>query len=248
MKRTALAVILISAFMMSVVVGALPVNLVSANPVWYLYFPVYPDTSSPLITVDSPTQQQTCSSTDVWLNFTVTKPESWFMNYDYMDQPSDEYFVVGKITAAYYMLDGAERQSIPVTDFSFFQMGVVTNPSRTLQVSTNLSLPEGTHSLTVSLEAESYYAEGASHHTVAVQGNSEVTSFTVVNVPEPKQEPEPQQEPAQEPKPEPTQEPLQQETLPEAWIIAAVATGIAACAGILVYFTKVRKPKNNKAP
>ena len=49
---------------------------VKANPL------IFPDINNPTINILTPAQNQTYPSGNLWLNFTVHKPEDWINNYN----------------------------------------------------------------------------------------------------------------------------------------------------------------------
>jgi hypothetical protein len=155
LKRTTLTKALVLALLFSTVAGAVFVNLATANPAPLFAFPTEPITALPTIVVHSPVQNQIYNSTDVWLNFTVVKPESWFAidvgsHADF--SPLSETFV--NITSVYFTVDGGERQNISVHDIdSLFD----ADPIFDLNFSTMLPLTAGAHVVKVGLEADSHY-------------------------------------------------------------------------------------------
>ena len=74
MKRAALALTLMLTFLI-LVVASLLLSLASANPVPY---PSTPNQDRPTLTIESPENSATYNESDVYLNFTVTKPDSWY--------------------------------------------------------------------------------------------------------------------------------------------------------------------------
>ena len=78
MKKTALTITLILAFLFSAMAWAVPVKMAVANPTWGADFPREPDTTPPTIILHSPLQNKSFNSTNIPLNFTVAKPEAWF--------------------------------------------------------------------------------------------------------------------------------------------------------------------------
>jgi hypothetical protein len=208
MKRTASAII--STFVSLSVIVAASVNLAMANPGPLLPFPYgEPVTTPPTIVVYSPVQNQTYNSTDVWLNFTIIKPETWFPS-----GPLAEHYnaVFGNVTSVYYIVDDGGRQDITVHDTDTL---FIANSPRTLNFSTLLTLAEGVHSLKVSLEADSYYVvqtdQGFTLRSIPLHGDSETTGFTVA-VPE------------------------SFPTVPV--VVASGASAVAIAAGLVVYLRK----------
>jgi len=226
LKRTKITKTLVLALLFSTVAGAVFVNLVTANPAPLFAFPTKPITTLPTIVVHSPVQNQIYNSTNVWLNFTVVKPESWFAidvgsHSDF--SPLSETFV--NITSVYFTVDGGERQNISVHDIdSLFDADPIFN----LNFSTMLPLAAGEHDVKVGLEADSYYvvnyvyilsealssdrlcAESNSiNFTVAGSSESAAINFAVAGF------------------------------FPTVLIVtASVATVAVVCAGLLVYFKK----------
>ncbi|MCW4015595.1 MAG: hypothetical protein NWF06_04425 [Candidatus Bathyarchaeota archaeon] len=184
LKRTPLKKALVLALLFSTVAGVMFVNLATANPAPLFAFPQEPITTLPAIVVQSPVQNQFYNSTNVWLNFTIVKPESWFAinvgsHADF--SPLTETFV--NITSIYFTVDGGKRQSIPVHDIdSLFD----TDPILNLNFSTILPLAVGAHSVRVGLEANSYYVVSYVYNfsealsSVRLVTESDVVNLTVV--------------------------------------------------------------------
>jgi hypothetical protein len=210
MRKTALAVAL--ATLLITATGTMLFNLATANPIWPADFPREPDKTPPTIILRSPLQSQTFNSTDIPLNFTVAKPETWFKK---SSNPELTY-ILGKITSVSYEVDGGEKQNLTVHDTSTY-VTALTLPPRTLNFSLSLTLPEGTHNITVRVEAESYYVTPGyltgPPFSITVHGESELVSFTVA-----------------QPKPE---------TASFSVLPLAVAVSmVVVCVGLVVYFKK----------
>jgi hypothetical protein len=218
-KKWGLTAAFISVLLLSAVAGTIAVDLVTANPGPLLFFPEDPVTTPPTIVVDSPVQNQTYKSTDLWLNFTIVKPDAWFPNRDW----DVGNLIFGNITSVYYTLDGGQRQNISVCDTnSLFD----ASPTQTLHVSTNLTLAKGAHEVKVLFEANSYYVSDYANGTlssVKVHGESEPATFTVLQ--------EPQLEPEPKPEPFPT----------ELVVGASGASVVIIGVGLLVYVKKYRR-------
>jgi hypothetical protein len=209
----ALAALLITA------TGTLFFNLAKANPTWDPDFPREPDLNPPTIILHSPIQNQTFSSTNIPLNFTVAKPETWF-------KKNSNLWVLGKITSVSYEVDGGEKQSLPVQDTATYNVTTFTYPPQNLNFSLSLTLPEGTHKITVRAEAESYYVTpgyliGAPLY-ITVHGEPKLVNFTVA-------QPE-----SETPEPQPESEPFP--VVPVA--AASVASAGIITVGLLAYFKK----------
>lgn len=216
LKRTTLTKALVLALLFSTVAGAIFVNLATANPAPLFAFPTEPITTLPTIVVHSPVQNQNYNSTNVWLNFTIVKPKSWFaINVaSHADHsPLTETFV--NITSIYFTVDGGESQNIPVHDIdSLFD----TEPILSLNFSTMLPLAGGAHGVKVGLEADSYYVVSYVYNfsealsSVRLYAKSNAVHFIVA------------------------------ESFPTALIVtASVATVAVVGAGLLVYFKKRKR-------
>lgn len=225
MKRKITGASFIMTLLLSTVAGVMFVNLAEANPSPETNFPSEPILTPPTIVVHSPVPNQNYDSTDVWLNFTIIKPEGWttlpkanftnnpaadgYWGYDADGNPL--YVISGNVTSVCYVVDGGERQNISVHDLSYF---VDAFPTRTLNFSTKLMLPKGAHSVVVSLEADSYYLImgriwPVSYLSIRVNESSEMVNFTVL-----------------------------QEPFPTALVVASITSVAIIGAGVLVYFRK----------
>ena len=188
------------------------VNLAIANPIWSSDFPAEPDKTPPTIILRSPLRNQTFNSTNISLNFTVAKPETLFQE----SSNKDLMWILGNVTSVSYEVDGGGKQNLTVHDTSTY-VTAFTLP-RTLNFSLSLTLPEGTHNITVKVEAESYYVPKGyltgPPFSVTVHGESELVSFTVV-----------------QPQPEP-------EPFPTTIVVASEITVIMVGMGLFVYLKK----------
>ena len=142
----------------------LTINIANANPIYFYYLPTQAVTAPPDIHIQSPIQGGTQNSNITWLNFTVTKPASWFNN-----QSEDEYVPINgysnnmpvvyfdnvKVKSWHYELDGIGGQSYPVEDLN----GDSLVPEETFNFSNALTLDEGIHNLTVIVQSKSYYRD-----------------------------------------------------------------------------------------
>jgi hypothetical protein len=179
-KRTASATV-VSIFAFSALIFASSVSLATANPAPLFPFPWgEPVTTPPTIVVYSPVQNQTYSTNEIWLNFTIIKPETWFPS-GHLAEMGYVNAVFGNVTTAYYTVDGGQRQNITVHDTDTL---FTANSPHTLNVSTLLTMTEGAHSLKVSLEADSYCAlqipdQGFGLKSIVVHNDSETVNFTI---------------------------------------------------------------------
>ncbi len=177
MKQTALALILVSALVFTLTSSQFA-SLGKGNP---YHFPASdsPNLNPPSIIISSPVEGPVLSSSDIWLNFTVVKPESWLIGGPYQWDGEVVYTFVGSILYIQYNLDGTEGEKVPANDTGFWQVSPSV-PSRSLNFSMNLNgLSEGQHELTVYAYGQfQYYNEGAKLNDVV--GNSTI-SFTVAS-------------------------------------------------------------------
>jgi hypothetical protein len=215
-----------------------------------------------MIVVHSPVQNQTYNSTNVWLNFTIIKPELWFainVAHHADHSPITQTFV--NITSIHFTVDGDGRQNIPVHDIdSLFD----TAPTLNLSFSTMFPLAVGAHAVKVGLEADSYYVVSYVYNvsealsSVRLYAESDVVNFTVVGPSEPStivESPEPIAV-AESSEPSTVVEPPESgatnfivtespepstvgESFPTTLIVSASAATIAVLgAGLLVHFKK----------
>ena len=151
MKKTALAETLISALLFSAVAATRVVRFADADP-----YVIWPEVSFPAMEVTSPVEGQSYPSSDVWLKFTVNRPEDWLYTSS-LKNGSEIYLSQGQIKFVIYSVDGAidgvadehESEKIYVND----PVNAV-NPPSNFSLSFNLEgLQDGQHSVDV-------YAEG----------------------------------------------------------------------------------------
>jgi hypothetical protein len=176
-KETLLAAAFIWTPLISAAVGMQFINFGTAN--FTLNVPVGPDTNPPLINVHSPTQSQTCNSSNVSLTFTVSKPSTWFMHDEHGD------YVVGYLLWVGYSLDGKKIDEIPDNDGDL--LGYINTP-RTIDYAVNLTgLSEGPHTLKVGACGQSTYIKDWRHpaepYQNVVDGYSDTINFTVNTAP-----------------------------------------------------------------
>ena len=133
-------------------------NITMANPIWTSYFPIDPIKTQPNIMFQSPQQSQTYNSQAVWLNFTITKPASWYVITNQVtDQTRNPaYFNLVNITSVGYIIDEKQNTSLPVCDISRFYEFF---PNTQLNFSVSLPLSEGTHTVRVWYKADSFYPQ-----------------------------------------------------------------------------------------
>jgi hypothetical protein len=174
-------------------------------------------------------QNQTYEPNSIWLNFTIVKPESWFLqtNDGYDEQGNPACFTLINITSISYAADGHTQEKIPVRDLTRY---IEPFPGRTLNFSTKLTLPVGVHTVVVNIEGQSFYFQPemvVTHGPLKTQmtATSETITFTVA-------EPPPQE-------PTTTESPIAFPTETVAVASGASAVLIGAC--LLVYFRRRKR-------
>jgi hypothetical protein len=206
MKRTALASTLILTLLLLAVAVTQVVRFVAANPDW-----IWPEVSFPTMQVNSPAEGESYPSNEVWLEFTVNRPEDW-LYISSLNNGSEVYLSQGQIKFVIYSVDGVidgvadehESEKIYVDD----PVNAV-NPPSNFSFSFSLEgLQDGQHSVDV-------YAEGFVNGS-GVGVDPRRINFTVYT-------PEPEPFPA---------------TMIAAASGASVA---AVGAGLLVYFKKRKR-------
>ena len=174
-KRYAVFVVIFTTLMLTI--GILVVEVAKANPIALSWLPTTPDRNQPEIAIQSPKQNQYYSSF-FSLNFTITKPESWFGNETFIGSAKPaSYYCNGRITSVEYLIDG-KPISIPINDDNVLKSYDV--PLKNLLVfCENVTLPVGKHLLSVNASAVSYYMPSDnwnpdSHGGVVASENSEI--------------------------------------------------------------------------
>jgi hypothetical protein len=134
-----------------------------------LNVPGSPDNNPLSLRITSPISGDLVNSSDVVLNFTVTKPRTWFLYGSH---------VIGRVAWAGYSIDDGVIQEISVNDTG---MGAQNAPS-VLNFSVVLSgLPQGKHDLAVSTCGESWYG-GSPPHVNSVESHPMHVYFEVDSV------------------------------------------------------------------
>lgn len=229
MKRTALALILV---WLSANTLLFLTHRVQAGPSYtpysgepsYIPYPDEPSMEFPNINADSPRNGEISEANSLWLNFTVTKPDSWniywltaipvvgtYSAYVYLDQKL--------LTNSRYPLEDPGSSGFPVADYSV----VLPNLSR------------GDHSVEILLEAVTFYDDPGSETGDYLQYSKNITKtiYFTVNADLPIPSPEPTSTPTSTPHTEPQ--------LTEQEVILGVAITVAvlvAGLGLLVYLIK----------
>lgn len=138
----------------------------------------------PLISVLSPIQNQTYEERDIWLNFTVVRPDSW-------TEPTISNPILpknlGKITHISYILDETESEDIVVNDAEVWTIPMSIQKSRDFSFYLS-GLSSGEHSIQVIVYGEVYVSGGTFKNpgdpvspvvTAPVVTNSSIISFIV---------------------------------------------------------------------
>ena len=191
MKKAALALILVwlsanALLLLAHPVQAEPSYTLYAGEPSYIPYPSEPSMEFPTIDVDSPKNGEILEVNSVWLNFTVTKPDSWdiywltaipvvgtYSAYVYLDQKL--------LAISRNLLEDPGSSGFPVADYSL----VLSKLSR------------GGHSVEVLLEAATFYADPSPEPGDYLQYSKNVTAainFTVdadLPTPSPKLTPTP---------------------------------------------------------
>jgi hypothetical protein len=155
MKRKGLALTLISALLL-VVVASLFLRLASANPVPW---PSTPNQEKPILTAETPQNNTAYNDSSVYLNFTVTKPDSW--NAVYM-----VVHYIGEIDSVNVYLDGN------LTDYG---KTYATGSSFSVKLNQTAS---GPHLLNVTVQSYTYY-QGPVYGNSSIISN--ITSGEIIN-------------------------------------------------------------------
>ncbi|MCW4004400.1 MAG: hypothetical protein NWE95_10865 [Candidatus Bathyarchaeota archaeon] len=192
-------------------------NLVTANPVPY---PTEPSQEFPVLDIKSPKSGEVYTVTDVDLNFTVTKPESW--DRYWMGLP-----VIGSYSVGVY-LDGERIQWFVDPQRSGF-------PSDTFSINLN-GLTRGSHRAEIVIDAFAFYDDPNATRGDYLQNfnNISKTIFFMVN--------------ADPPTPSPSMEPTTEAELFSTTIVIATSVPVAVIAIGLLFYSKWRLKKSLKPP
>jgi hypothetical protein len=219
MKRTALALTLISAIMFLAVAGTQFVDVTLANPSLPLStYPETPDTNPPSITIQMPEHNKTYNGNTVPYSITIEKSSSWFENDT----------IHGTLRSVGYILDGKENVTIADSQTSF--LPDFQSETRTIRLRGNFSgLSEGSHTIQVWVNSvsiyhpsdtpQNFYGWWAAVADYPLDTLSDIVNFSKTNL-------------VVEPEPEP---------FPTSWVVAATAVIAIVAAAVLVYFKKVKK-------
>ena len=188
MKRTMLALAIVFLFCTSLVLEVQLVNLVKANPLYLTWYPTEPVTTPPIVVIQSPIQNQTVNSTATVLNFTITKPDAWFTS-SMFDYDPNKIMAIGKLVSYHYVLDRVVSQEVSLEDNFGLRafMDYRDKPAASTSYSVNLTLAEGKHNITVTVNCASLFyrdpekyldsPEGFGEKNVSFSGFSQTVFF-----------------------------------------------------------------------
>jgi hypothetical protein len=224
MKKTALAQAFLSALLFLAISGTLLIREAKTNPYIPSYFPLEPVTTPPAISVNQPLKDQIYGASEVWLNFSIIKPEAWFVHdVAWTENGSSKTLTIGQITSSYYVLDNRESKNITLNDGGLpSEYSIEVVPNRILNFSIHLTLPEGMHTVKIFFEANSYHYTGWDDpdpglRSTAVNGSSEAIRFNVGS------------------------------PFSTTLLIGSVIAVAVVCFGLLVYFKKRNPRRGGKA-
>jgi hypothetical protein len=163
----------------------LTINLANANPIQFYYLPTQPVTTPPNIVIQSPIQGSIQNENITWLNFTVSKPVSWFNNqsedeyHPIIGTVPDDYESLVKIESWHYELDNVTGPAYPIDDLYVSR----PTPQENFNFSTNLNLTEGFHNLSVIVQSQSFYRDigskiGDKTYSKELVSHSDTVNFT----------------------------------------------------------------------
>ena len=156
--------ILFALFFLSSVLVLATVYDFNANFILFYYLPAKPVTTPPIIDIQSPNQNSVFNSNLTKLNFTITKPISWFNNQSedefvpingYSNNMPVEYMSLGKVRSWYYELDGVKSQNYSIEDL----YGSSPVPEQIFNFSTEIPVVDGLHNLTIVVQSQTYYRD-----------------------------------------------------------------------------------------
>jgi len=239
-RKRLLAVAFISIMVFSLVNVTKMPDLVSANlTLAKEYYPkfVLPNDEPPTVNVFSPTNDTVYNSTDIELNFNITKPDSWFRQ--------DGEVCIGEITEVEYYLDptekvGSGKHELLVNDT------VCDSPPKELAFSIVLNdLTEGFHVVRISVTSETFYYPFESYPFYVsfhrLGSNTEAITFSIAPQHIPSPTIEPTIEPTSTPKPHAG---FLGTNLPTEYGYAIVAAlVIIVVAGLSLFFYKKQRRK-----
>ena len=163
MNRKASTIILIFTFLFSTIAGTLLVNLAKANPLYELRW-----ANSPVISIHSPSLNETFCSDEIPLNFTITKPEQ----YEWLVKGGSEE-IRNLLLSVDIVLDGTLYRSIEVNS-------ILSSPFSYFDTLTNLT--DGAHNLTIQTVCEGWDVEvhGLWANKFIYENSSDLITFTLV--------------------------------------------------------------------
>jgi hypothetical protein len=218
-KRMALA----SCILLLMLIVMSQFNLAAANAIPY---PTEPNQEFPTLEINSPKNGEVFTATNVEINFTVTKPDSW--NFYWLTTMP----VIGTYSVFTY-LDGNLHGKYPLED-----PGSIGFP--TADYSVFLRLTSGTHRVKIDVEAFTYYDDPDPEHGdyLTYSKNITETIYFTVNADLPTSAPSPTPSPSPESTPE-------TEPFPTTLVVGVTVTIVpVVIVGLLIYFKKLKhKPE-----
>jgi hypothetical protein len=217
-RRAALALITLISALLLVMVAVPFLSLASANPVPW---PSTPILDKPTLTIESPTNDTVCENGKLYINFSVTEPDSWRREGEMMIPSS--FAIVSSVNAS---LDGNTVYSSNYSpDINYSAIEVRYDGASHFSIPQQASL--GLHVLSVTVLSYSYYmgpAYNGSHILSSITSSSgpvyqyplvvsDIIYFTV-------------------------EEPTQPEPFPTTLVVASVIIVAVASIGLLFHFKK----------
>jgi len=231
MKKAASALTLILALLVFIMAGMQRIKPVVAQ---FQPGPPPPNlsTTSPTVTIQTPSQLVTYNSRDILLDFTITKPQIWLDDFSETYGVAVAFMYWGQLDYVKYNLDGRDIGNVSVNDVPLFT-AYDSLPPDSFNFSITLhNLSNGQHSLIVSVYGKVYHTPNA----LPITGKSPMVNFSIETP-----SPTPTQAPTPTPSPEPT--PIT-ETFPASLVFVA-SVGIAlAVIGLMVYLKKRQRKKS----
>ncbi len=210
MKRIALAITLVFSLFVSLMIGFQFVNLATANPIGEQSW-----ASSPIISINLPSDNEIVSSSEAPLNFTITKPEhSWLIKGG-----SEEKRNI--LLSVRIILDDTLYRSIEVNS-------TLSEPFSHYDTLTKLT--DGEHNLFIQTVCEGWNIEfhGLWANKFIYENSSNSIAFTV-NKSAPSKEPQ---------QTTPSIEAQQTNSFPTTIVLASVSIVVIVCTSLLVYFKR----------
>ncbi len=134
-------------FAVSILIGIQAVKVIEANPV---IWPTTPILDKPTVTIESPTNNTAYNNSEIYVNLTVTNPDSWRREGEMPISPSN-----GVVKSVTIYVDGSSIFSTSSPNINFSAVKIWDDGSRHYSIP-NQSSP-GQHVLNVTVLSYSYY-------------------------------------------------------------------------------------------